>query len=374
MQDCRHHSRRSALRQFAVTAAGALAMTAITAGAGTADEPLRITYIYNYSAIDGGWAESFYNSQAYLADRFGGRVEVDYRENVPEGPQSRRIIEAAIQNGSDVIISICYGFGETMLQVAQGNPDVHFIVSQWDNPGNLDNVVGFENAPEEGAYVAGVAAGHIIEQGGLVGWVDAFPIPYDIRTINGFALGLAHANPDATMQVVFTNDWADRNLQARAARSLVTAGAKFIGTSVTGPATAEVAESAGLPVVTPALNGRQYAPTQLVTSYEYLWGPAIASIVESILNDSFSTEFVYADMSMGAVDMSPWGGAYDALSDEAKADIQAEYDRIRGGADLFVGPLSDSKGNAVLAAGEAMTVGALRGMNFVLPNVKGVDF
>ncbi len=369
--------RRAWLRNMASIAALAVAVPALSATPALAanDEPLKVTYFYNFSAVDGGWNEAFLKSQDYLKEKFGDRIEVDYKENVPEGPQVRRIVESAIQNGTDVVVSTTYGYGETLLKMAADHKDVYFIASQWDNPGNLNNLVGFVNAPEDGAYIAGVAAGHIVEQGAKVGWVDAFPIPYDIRTINGFALGLAHSNPTATIQVVFTNNWSDRNLQARATRSLIDAGSEMIGTSIGGPAIAEAAESAGVPVVTSSLDVRAYAPDHLVTTYEYVWGPAIEAVLNSIFDDSFSTDFLYAGMSMGAVDVSPWGGAYNALSDEAKADIQAEYDRIRNGDGVvFTGPLTDKNGNQVLAEGEIMPVAKLRSMDFVLPNVNGVDF
>ena len=378
MSESSRIGRRALLRNIATTAAIALALPALTSApvlAAENDDPLKVTYFYNFSAVDGGWNEAFLKSQNYLKEKFGDRIEVDYKENVPEGPQVRRIVESAIQNGTDVVVSTTYGFGETLLKMAPDHKEVHFIASQWDNPGDLDNLVGFVNAPEDGAYIAGVAAGHIVDEGAQIGWVDAFPIPYDIRTINGFALGVSHSNPTATIQVVFTNDWSDRNLQARATRSLIDAGSSMIGTSIGGPAIAEAAESAGIPVVTSSLDVRAYAPNQLVTTYEYVWGPAIETVLNSIFDSTFKTDFLYAGMSMGAVDVSPWGGAYNTLSDDAKSDIQAEYDRIRNGNGVvFSGPLTDKNGNQVLAEGEIMPVAKLRSMDFVLPNVNGVDF
>ena len=80
-------------------------------------------------------------------------------------------------------------------------------------------------------------------------------------------------------------------------------------------------------------------------------------------------------MKIGAIDMAEWGGAYNDLSDAAKADNQAEYDRLRSGAgEVFTGPLFDKDGNQVVADGEAMPIAGLRSMAFVLPNVNGVEF
>jgi simple sugar transport system substrate-binding protein len=339
--------------------AAVLPIVSVASTPALAADKLKVTMIYTSVARDGGWYQAFDDGRLHLIETFGDKIEIEYKENVPEGPQS----------------STSYGYGQPMLDSAAKHSDVHFITSQWDNPGNLDNFVGFVNAPEDGAYVAGVAAGHIIKKGGKVGWVDAFPIPYDIRTINGFALGLARSNPTATVQVVFTNDWVDTNKQARAVRSLIDAGVDFVATSLTSSVSAEVAESEGIPVVSPALDGRPYAPKMSVTSFEYRWGYALAEILQTIMDGKFSTEFNYSGMKIGAVDMAEWGGAYNALSDEAKADIQAEYDRIRSGkGEVFTGPLKDKNGNQVLAEGEVMSVAKLRGMDFVLPNVNGVEF
>lgn len=359
---------------FAVATTGIIATTGMTQAEAMVDK-LNVTMIMSGKARDGGWNQTFDDATIALKKKFGDKIDFDLKENVPEGPQATRIIESAIQNGSNVIISNSYGFGDAMLKAAAKHKDVYFITSQWDNPGDLDNFVGYVNAPEDGSYIAGVAAGHIIEPGGKVGWVDAFPIPYDIRTINGFALGLAHSNPKATVQVVFTNDWSDTNLQARAARSLVSSGADFISTSLPGLATAEVAESSKVPFIAAAVDGSVYAPTMTVTSFMYRWEGALELILQSILDGQFDTSFKYGNMAIGAVDMGPWGGAYNDLSDEAKADIKAEYDRIRTGkGSVFTGPLTDKDGNEVLADGAVMSIGDLRGMAFVLPNVNGVEF
>lgn len=359
---------------FAVATTGIIATTGMTQAEAMVDK-LNVTMIMSGKARDGGWNQTFDDATIALKKKFGDKIDFDLKENVPEGPQATRIIESAIQNGSNVIISNSYGFGDAMLKAAAKHKDVYFITSQWDNPGDLDNFVGYVNAPEDGSYIAGVAAGHIIEPGGKVGWVDAFPIPYDIRTINGFALGLAHSNPKATVQVVFTNDWSDTNLQARAARSLVSSGADFISTSLPGLATAEVAESSKVPFIAAAVDGSVYAPTMTVTSFMYRWEGALELILQSILDGQFDTSFKYGNMAIGAVDMGPWGGAYNDLSDEAKADIKAEYDRIRTGkGSVFTGPLTDKDGNEVLADGAVMSMGDLRGMAFVLPNVNGVEF
>lgn len=352
--------------------ASAAAMTTAVFAAGGGDGPIKVTYIYNYSAIDGGWNEGFYNSQEALKAEFGDDVEITYKENVPEGPQSLRVIESAIQDGANVLVNSSFGYGATFDTLAEKYPDVAFLAAQWAS--KQPNVVGFDNAPEDGAYIAGIAAGYIVDQGATIGWVDAFPAPYDLRTLNGFALGVMRSNPTATVQVVFTNNWSDSNAYSQAARSLINSGAQFLATSIGNPSIPEVGESLGVPTFATGPNMGAVAPTHLVTSNQYVWAPSLIKAVHAIQNNELENDYIYSRLADGGIVLSPWGGAYDELSDEAKADVQAEYERVKGGGDVFVGPLEDKEGNLVLEDGVAMTKEQLVSVNFVLPNVVGGGF
>jgi len=362
---------------FAVCVSGALVTFSdgsIAADSEAKAEPLEIVFFFLGPARDGGWNSIFDDARRQLDESFGDQVTTSFRENVVEGPPTLRIVEAAIQDGANVVVSTQFGFGESMMEVAAKYPEVFFIVSQWDNPGTLDNFVGFVNAPEDAAYLAGIAAGYILESGGTVGWVDGFPIPYDIRTINGFALGLARSNPTATAQVVFTNDWGDINRQALATRSLIASGAGFISTSLNGRVVGEIAESSGVPFAVPATYGSRFAPNWMVTRFVYTWAPVIERVLHSIFQSTFDTAFIYSGLADGGVSIGPWGAPYDPLSEDAKADIAREIERLRNGGAVFRGPLTDKDGNVVARDGDTLSIDERRSMKFVLPNVAGVEF
>ena len=338
------------------------------------DEPLQVLFTYEGSARDGGWTQTFDNARQALEGTFGDRIETSFKENLWGAEVVAQVIDTAILEGADLIISTSYGHGEPMLAAAEANPDVYFVASQWNNPGGLDNYSGYVNAPEDGAYIAGIVAGHMIEPGADVGWVDAFAIPYDIRTINGFALGLQLSNPTATLKVIFTNDWVDTNLQGQAARSLVDSGVSFLSTSLPSPAIGEVAESAQVPFAAVQIDGSTYAPTMTVVTSEYDWAPQLGAVLQSVFDGNFDTSFSYVGMDDGAISLTDWGPLYDQLSDDAKAQIEVEIERIASGAGaVYTGPISDIHGNVILADGEVMGVDGLRSMAWVMPNVQGVD-
>ena len=61
-----------------------------------------------------------------------------------------------------------------------------------------------------------------------IGYVAAFPIPEVIRGINAFTLGVRKVNPEATVQVVWTNTWFDPAKERAAAEALLDGGADVI--------------------------------------------------------------------------------------------------------------------------------------------------
>ncbi len=338
------------------------------------DEPLEILFLYSGPARDGGWTQTFDNARMGIEETYGDRVSTTFKESLWGADVITSVIETAILEGVDVIVGTSYEQGEPMIAAAYENPDVYFVASQWDNPGDLDNFAGYVNAPEDGAYISGVVAGLMVEPGDDIGWVDAFAIPYDIRTINGFAIGMQLTNPTATLKVVFTNDWVDTSLQGQAARSLVDSGVTFMSTSLPSPAIGPVVESAGVPYAGVQVDASTYAPTVTVVTSEYDWRPQIESYIQSIFDGDFKTEFSYLSMDDGAITLTEWGPLYDQLSDDEKAIVEAAIERISSGAGhVYTGPLSDIHGNEILADGEVMAVGDLRSMFWVMPNVEGVD-
>ena len=330
-------------------------------------------FLYSGTVNDNGWTEAFDVARQELGAIFGDRIETTFKESLWGAEVIAQVIDTGILDGADVIVGTSFEQGEPMLAAAAENPGVYFIASQWDNPGGLDNFAGYVNAPEDGAYIQGVVAGHMVGEGETVGWVDAFAIPYDIRTMNGFAIGLAHSNPTARVNSVFTNDWVDQNLAGQAARSLATSGVSFL-TGIFSPTVGDVAESSGIPFAGVQLDASQFAPQMTVTTAEYTWGPMLERYLNSIFDGSFDTSFAYQGMSDGVITLTDWGPLYDNLSDDAKADVSAEIERISNAPrSVFVGPLVDINGNAIAAEGESLDVGALRSMAWVMPNVDGVD-
>ena len=100
-------------------------------------------------------------------------------------------------------------------------------------PKNVGSYFGYI---DEAQYVAGIVAGHSTKTGKL-GFVAAKPIPQLLRNVNAFMLGARLANPNATLQVIFTGDWSMPVKEAEATNSLVDAGVDVITWRLAGPCT-----------------------------------------------------------------------------------------------------------------------------------------
>ena len=339
------------------------------------EEPLQVLFLYSGVVNDGGWTQAFDQARQQLEETFGGQVETTFKESLWGQEVIASVIDNGILDGADVLVGTSFEQGEPMLAAAAANPDVYFIVSQWDNPGDLNNFAGYINAPEDGAYIQGIVAGHLLEQGGTVGWVDAFPVPYDLRLMNGFALGLRHSNPDATMRAVFTNDWVDTTLFGRATRSLVDGGVGFVATSIGTASIGEIAEEARVPFAGVQIDASRYAPEMTITTSEYTWAPLLEGHIRTILEGrDFDTSFTYRGMSDGVVTLTDWGPLYDQLSNEAKADVEAEFARISSNPrSVFIGPIVDANGETVVADGESLDIADLRSMAWVMSNIEGLE-
>lgn len=86
-----------------------------------------------------------------------------------------------------------------------------------------DNYGNYFGRMYQPRYLSGIAAGMTTEND-KIGFVAAMPTPEVIRGINAFTLGVRSVNPEATVQVVWTNTWYDPAVEKQAAESLLDAG------------------------------------------------------------------------------------------------------------------------------------------------------
>ena len=246
----------------------------------TSDGPVKAAWVFVGPINDGGWTQAHNAGREFVEEQLGDEVETTYKENVPEGPEAKQVMEDLIKDGNQIIFATSFGYGDAIAELAAEHPDVKF--EHATGAETSENVATYYGASEDTIYLTGIAAGSAIPEGGSVGFVAPFPIPEVIRHINAFQLGVATNNPTATTKVVWTNTWFNPEDERKAADSLVSDGVDAIASGQDSPASGEAASEAGLPFVGYDSDQSENLSDVWLTASLYHWGPYYTERVQAV--------------------------------------------------------------------------------------------
>jgi simple sugar transport system substrate-binding protein len=190
--------------------AGAISPFVVLREAGAQSlDGLTIGIVYVGPRTDFGWNASHAVGVQALKKLPG--VKVVEQERVPETRQAYDAMESMIQTeGARLILGTSYGyFNPFMVDLAKKYPKVELRHSTtlWEKDKHPANLGGYFCYLDQAHYVNGVAAG-LSTQSNKIGFVAAKPIPLVVRNINSFLVGARKVNPNATVHLIFTGDWA----------------------------------------------------------------------------------------------------------------------------------------------------------------------
>ncbi len=198
------------------------------------------------------------------------------------------------EHGCNVIISDSYGHQSYMTQAAEECPDVTFLIATGDTAAvdNCENTHNFFTHTFESRYVSGVVAGmklaEMIEDGVLsdnnynddgtvkIGYVGAYPYAEVVSGYTAFYLGVKSIVENVSMDVTYTNSWADATAEQQAAEALLARGCCIISQhadSTGGPSAIEAAVANGSVCYYVGYNIDMLtvAPTAILTSAQNNW-------------------------------------------------------------------------------------------------------
>ncbi len=239
--------------------------------------------------------------------------------------------------GCNIIFANSFGHESYMMQAAAEYPDVQFChaTGYQAKLSGLANMHNYFTSVYESRYVSGVVAGlklnQMIADGTItaeeakMGYVGAFPYAEVVSGYTSFYLGAKSVCPTVTMEVQYTNSWADMAGENEVASSLIADGCKLISqhADTTGGPTA--CEKAGVPCVGYNVDMISVAPTTALTSATINWGPYYTYAVQCVIDGTpIDTDWCqgYAD---GAVGISTLNDAVVAPGTADKvAEIEAE--------------------------------------------------
>jgi basic membrane protein A len=335
----------------------------------TSGEPIKVAFVYIGPTGDLGWTYAHDQGRLQLVQNIPS-AETSFIENVPENQaDAERAIRGFAEAGNNVIIATSFGYGPAVLSVAAQYPDIQFIhISGYQTAENVSTAFG---KIEEPRYVSGFVAGKMAPTGKL-GYVAAVPIPEVIRGINAFTRGVLLANPEATVQVVWTNTWYNPSTERSAAEALLDGGAEVIAQHQDTPAPQQAAEAAGKYGVGYNVDMSSQAPAANLTNPVWNWGVYYTQAVQQIQAGTWSTNQYWGSWQDGVVDLSPIA---DFVPAEVRTEATALADEFRSGAQgvttIFSGPLLDQEGTERVAEGASMTDEEILNMDWFVQGVLG---
>ncbi|MGP1487763.1 BMP family ABC transporter substrate-binding protein [Peptoanaerobacter stomatis] len=331
-------------------------------------EPIKVGFLYIGHINDGGFTQAHDKGRLALEENLKGKVETLYQEGVAENTQDvKNSAKIMIDQGASVIFATSFGFMDAIEELSKEYPDVKFIhFSGYKmNDTNFGNYFG---AMEEPRYLSGIVAG-LKTKSNKIGFVGAFPLPELFISINSFTLGVKSVNPDATVQVVWTNSWYDPAKEKEAADALLAAGCDVLAQhcDTTGPQVAAEEKNA----FAIGYNSDSYdsAPKAFMTAPIWNHGVFYTKTVEEILNGTWKPESYYGNIADGYVDLLP-------LTENAPEEAKAKVDEIKakmvsGDFKVFTGPIKNQAGEVVVEEGKSLNREEIWKIDYLVDGVIG---
>ena len=354
-------------RELLATSAAALGLAATMGSRAMAQSPLKVGFIYIGPPGDFGWTYAHDQARIAAQAHFGSAVETYYVDNVPEGPDSERVMTQMALSGANMIFATSFGYGPSVNAVAQRFPDIAFEHAT----GYLQeapNVSLYNARFYEGRAVIGTIAGRMTTSN-KIGYIASFPIPEVIMGINAAYIHAKKVNPAVEMSVVWAYSWFDPAQEAAAAEALIDQGCDILMQHTDSTAPLTVAQQRGALAFGQASDMTQFAPDVHLTAIMDNWAPYYSERIQAKLDGTWAAQNVWHGIPEGEVAFAPFNDRIPAeVQDEANALIES----IRTGAyNPFTGPLNYQDGSPWLAEGEVAEDGVLLGMNFYVEGLTG---
>jgi len=324
---------------------------------------------------------------------------------VDEVPEDKEQVLAAVDTlvgeGANIIFGISFGYIDALEEAAAEYPEVVFshATGYKSNETNFNNYFG---RAYQARYLAGIAAGlKSLEQGNNnVGYVAAYGTEYaeTASGINGFAMGVMAANPDAKIYVKTLGAWADEVNESAFAKELIeTYNCGVISQHCDSAQPQIAAEAAGVFGCGYNSDMTADAPKAHLTAAIWNWDVYYGTAIQAAMDCGEAANFVtqmgtpayYGGLAEGFVDVSPLSencaeGTEDAIKQVKELIVSGEWDVFSGvklsitvadGAATVTqteAALVDNAGNEIVAAGGASVEdGVITGtMNYFVEGVE----
>ncbi|MFV0465519.1 MAG: BMP family ABC transporter substrate-binding protein [Lachnospiraceae bacterium] len=266
--------------------------------------------------------------------------QVIEKTNIPEDESAYDAAVDLADQGCNIIFATSFGHEDYLIQAATEYPEIQFAHATGYQAAlsGLTNMHNYFTSIYEARYVSGIVAGlklnEMIDAGEItadqakMGYVGAFPYAEVVSGYTSFYLGAKSVCPTVTMDVQYTNSWADMSTEAEVASQLIANGAKLISQHADTTGAPSTCEAAGVPCVGYNVDMTSVAPSTAMTSPYINWGAYYTYAVQSVMTGTeFSTDWCqgYVDDAVGitALNTAVIAEGTDAKAAEAEAAIIA---------------------------------------------------
>ena len=353
------------MKRILMTAAAVgLAMGAVLFAA-SAQQKLKIGFIYVGPVGDMGWTFQHEVARRAISDQFKDKVDTTYLENVNEGPDAERSIEQLVRAGNKLVYTTSFGFMDATAKVAKKYPDVKFEHATGYKRDK--NLATYSGRFYEGRYIQGVIAAKMSKTGTL-GYIGSFPIPEVVSGINAMMLGAQSVRPDMKVKIIWVNTWYDPGKESAAARALADQGADVLTQHTDSAAAMQFANERGILAFGQDSDMIKFGPKAQLTAITNNWTPYYVDRVKVALEDKWTSGDVWGGLSSKIVQMAPYTNMPD---DVKKLAMDTEAAISSGKLHPFKCPVLGQDGKPVECKGGAnLDDGQILSMNFF---IKGID-
>ena len=328
----------------------------------------KVGVINNGTAETMAWTRAHKEGIDYLKEQMPD-VEVVWVEDVADaGSDCATVIDALVNEGCNLIFTTSYGFMQSTQEAAKKYPDVLFFHNQSTEYGG--NMGVYDVRDYEAVFLTGYLAARVSE-GDFLGYVGTNPMPTVIRAANAFALGAKYANPDVSMQAVFTNSWYDVTAEKEAALALIDSGAAALGMQVSSPAVVQAAEERGIYSVGFSDDMHDYAPNSVLCSFKWNWGPLYVYMVQSFIDGTLTQgEDLFFGLEDGCGGITDYNT--DLVSQDIIDDCNELFEKLKSGeVKVFYGEITDNEGNVHGTADQDLPYEDIRSMDWLVDFMDG---
>src|ERR1700722_457712 len=291
------------MRKILIAATAVLLTAGASLFSASADDKLKVGFIYLGPVGDFGWTYQHELGRQALVKEFGDKIETTYLENVSEGPDAERSIKQLVRAGNKLIFTTSFGYMDPTLKVAKKYPNVHF-----------EHATGFKRDKNmsiyngrfyEGRYIQGIIAAKM-SKAGVLGYIVSFPIPEVIMGINATMLGAQTVNPNIKVKIIWVNTWFDPGKEADAANALIDQGADVIMQHPDSPAAMQIASERGKLAFGQDSDMIKFGPKSQLTAIVDNWAPYYEQRVNDVLNGTWKSTDTWGGLKSTLVEMAPY--------------------------------------------------------------------